>query len=81
MLHASPDITCWEGGHIPLVASSIVFFLLYVVGIPVSLGLLLHYYKVNNLLNDAEVKGLFVIMLVVIFVAAVALTLGTMLRL
>ena len=55
MLHASPDITCWENGHLALVGWSVFFFFLYVVGIPATIGTVLYRYKINNKLNDAEV--------------------------
>ena len=55
MLNSNPDTTCWEGEHIALVAASIFFLVVYVIGIPAGLLFVLLHYKRQNMLNDEMV--------------------------
>ena len=57
MLIAHPDTTCWEGWHIVLVAASVVFLFVYVIGIPGTFMFVLLRYKNQNMLNDEMVMG------------------------
>ena len=57
MLNANTDLTCWEGEHIVLSVASVIFLLLYVVGIPVAFMFVLHRYKRRNMLNDDVVMA------------------------
>ena len=59
MLTANPDTTCWEEGHIALVATSIVFLFIYVLGIPAAFAFVLRTYKRQNMLNGEETMGRF----------------------
>ena len=52
MLLADPDITCYEHGHIWLMAGSVVFIVVYVAGIPVALAFILRYYQAGDKLTE-----------------------------
>ncbi|KAK3242317.1 hypothetical protein CYMTET_47989 [Cymbomonas tetramitiformis] len=49
-LVAAPDIQCWHGSHVIMVVVSVFAFFGYVIGIPVSFALILHYGQRHDLL-------------------------------
>ena len=54
-LTAAPDVVCWEEGeHQAMVAASILATLVYIIGVPTYVLLLIHFAKRHNKLKDPE---------------------------
>ncbi|KAK3236199.1 hypothetical protein CYMTET_53644 [Cymbomonas tetramitiformis] len=51
-LVAAPDIECWQGPHIAMLATSILTGIVYVVGIPVLFASVLYYGYIKGLLME-----------------------------
>eukprot|EP00232_Nephroselmis_pyriformis_P022555 CAMPEP_0182854756 /NCGR_PEP_ID=MMETSP0034_2-20130328/1446_1 /TAXON_ID=156128 /ORGANISM="Nephroselmis pyriformis, Strain CCMP717" /LENGTH=1923 /DNA_ID=CAMNT_0024985631 /DNA_START=60 /DNA_END=5827 /DNA_ORIENTATION=+ len=59
VLTASPDINCWEGGHIAGAAAGALCLLVYTIGIPVVFLSVLRYAAAHDILKDQEFASRF----------------------
>eukprot|EP00854_Cymbomonas_tetramitiformis_P002006 gene2006-2692_t len=58
-LTVAPDIRCWEGVHISMLVTSILVFVVYVLGIPGLFAAVLYHGLKNNLLTDKSFMAKF----------------------
>jgi hypothetical protein len=53
LCNADPQLPCWEGTHQIYVVIAIAGLIVYTVGLPLCLGLILEYGRVHNLFKCA----------------------------
>ncbi|KAK3235125.1 hypothetical protein CYMTET_54644 [Cymbomonas tetramitiformis] len=58
-LSVAPDIRCWEGVHISMLVTSILVFVVYVLGIPGLFAAVLYHGLKNNLLTEKSFMAKF----------------------